>query len=88
MNAEQFKLPAEMNPQEQLPFSWKWKDERQDDNDTYPKNCSACNKMSRGVPAVTCDYCSSVYHLDCLDPPLCEVPSVSSNNYGFSWTLT
>ncbi|CAB4054876.1 unnamed protein product [Lepeophtheirus salmonis] len=29
---------------------------------------------SRGVPSLACDYCSSAYHLDCLDPPLCEIP--------------
>ena len=28
MNAEQFKLPPEMQPNIQLPFSWKWKEER------------------------------------------------------------
>jgi hypothetical protein len=49
MNAEQFKLPAELNPQEQLPYSWKWKDERQDDHETFPKNCCVCLKSSRGT---------------------------------------
>ena len=28
MNAEQFKLPPELQPHIQLPFSWKWKEER------------------------------------------------------------
>jgi len=79
MNAEQFKLPPELHPNEQLPFSWKWKDERQDDNETYPRNCIICTKSCRGVPAVACDFCPSVYHLDCLDPPLCEMPTVSSH---------
>lgn len=73
-NAEQFKLPDELEPREQLPFSWKWSDERQDDFSTYPKNCCVCSKTSRGVPSVACDFCVSVYHLDCLDPPLCEMP--------------
>ena len=78
MNAEQFKLPPELHPNEQLPFSWKWKEERQDENDTYPKNCTICAKTSRRMPSVACDFCPCVYHLDCLDPPLCEIPSVSS----------
>ena len=77
MNAEQFKLPPELHPNEQLPFSWKWKEERQDDYDTYPKNCYVCGKTSRGMPTVACDFCPLVYHLDCLDPPLCEIPTVS-----------
>ncbi|QQP35148.1 FYVE-containing protein_ putative, partial [Caligus rogercresseyi] len=59
---------------EKLPFSWKWSDEARDDLETHPKNCVVCQRTSRGVPALSCDYCSSVYHLDCLDPPLCEIP--------------
>lgn len=78
MNAEQFKLPDELNPHELLPYSWKWKDERQDleQDSAFMKNCITCSKSSRGVPSVTCDFCHSVFHLDCLDPPLCEIPSV------------
>ena len=59
-------------------FSWKWKEERQDENDSFPRSCTICGKTTRGVPSVACDFCPSVYHLDCLDPPLCEVPTVSS----------
>ncbi|TRY62510.1 hypothetical protein TCAL_04021 [Tigriopus californicus] len=75
VNAEQFKLPDALDPKEKLPFSWKWSEERQDDYDTYPKNCTQCAKTSRHVPSVGCDFCSNVYHLDCLDPPLCEIPN-------------
>ena len=75
-NAEEFALPKNLETKETLPFSWKWADERQDDFDTYPKNCQNCQKTSRGVPALGCDFCGSVYHLDCLDPPLCEIPKV------------
>ena len=77
-NADQFKLPEELDPKEKLPFSWKWSEERQDDFDQNPKNCSGCRKTSRGMPSVGCDFCSNVYHLDCLDPPLCEIPRVSA----------
>lgn len=73
-NAEQFKLPQELESREALPFSWKWSEERQDDFDTYSKNCFACRKTSRGVPCIACDFCACVFHLDCLDPPLCEIP--------------
>ncbi len=36
--------------------------------------CFACSKTSRNVPSVGCDFCPNVYHLDCLNPPLCEIP--------------
>ncbi len=26
------------------------------------------------MPAVACDYCPNIFHLDCLDPPLAEIP--------------
>ena len=90
-NADQFKLPEELDPKEKLPFSWKWSEERQDDFDQNPKNCSGCRKTSRGMPSVGCDFCSNVYHLDCLDPPLCEIPRVSAKRdpklraYSFSY---
>ena len=56
-----------------------------DDQDTFPKNCAVCGKTSRGVPSVACDFCPLVYHLDCLDPPMCEPPSVST--YYFLWEI-
>ena len=28
------------------------------------------------MPSVSCDFCPLVYHLDCLDPPICEIPTV------------
>jgi len=77
INATQFNLPEALDPREPLPFSWKWSDERQDDYDAHPRLCFACSKTSRGVPSVGCDFCPNVYHLDCLDPPLCEIPRVS-----------
>lgn len=57
-----------------------------DDQDTFPKNCAVCGKTSRGVPSVACDFCPLVYHLDCLDPPMCEPPSVST--YYFLWEIS
>merc|ERR1712226_1262800 len=74
MNAEQFKLPNEMDPKEELPFSWKWADDKADQDDHGPKFCYVCRKANRGMPAIACDYCSSIFHLDCLDPPLSEIP--------------
>ena len=41
-NAEQFKLPHDLESREALPFSWKWAEERQDDFETYPKSCFIC----------------------------------------------
>ena len=89
MNAEQFKLPTELEARENLPFSWKWADERNQQeseaaDNIYAKYCSVCSRASRGMPAVKCDFCPSMYHLDCLDPPLCEVPRVSTAPTAFS----
>ena len=78
VNAEQFVLPKELESSESLPFSWKWRDERQDDFDANPKLCFNCQKSSRKIPTIACDFCPAVFHLDCLDPPLCEVPKVSN----------
>lgn len=36
------------------------------------ETCSACT--STGGEFVTCDQCSSSYHIDCLQPPLRRVP--------------
>jgi hypothetical protein len=83
-NAEQFKLPAELEPHESLPFSWKWSDEREDDLDSSPRNCANCFKTSRGIPSIACDFCPNIFHLDCLDPPLAEIPRVRFHLYHFT----
>merc|ERR1712083_1135240 len=36
--------------------------------------CHVCVKSSRVGSLVKCDYCPLSFHLDCLDPPLSEVP--------------
>ncbi|KAF5280728.1 hypothetical protein FQA39_LY18011 [Lamprigera yunnana] len=37
--------------------------------------CFECRRTCRLAPLITCDYCSLLYHLDCLDPPLSTPPS-------------
>lgn len=32
-------------------------------------------RSSRLGPLVQCDFCPCVFHMDCLDPPLAEIPS-------------
>lgn len=77
-NADQHKLAPEFNPQENLPWSWKWSEEREDEKDSHKtKLCNVCSKSGRNMPSVACDFCPLVYHLDCLNPPLCEIPRVS-----------
>lgn len=44
--------------------------------------CEVCGKASKRagrkeVPLLECDGCLRGYHLDCLDPPLADVPKVS-----------
>ena len=80
-NAEQFHLPAELDPHENLPFSWKWSDDNiGGDSNSSSKICANCSKSSRGVPAIACDFCPNIFHLDCLDPPLAEIPRVRNPN--------
>lgn len=38
------------------------------------KTCFECRRGARVASLVQCDYCSSCYHLDCLDPPLTSPP--------------
>lgn len=38
--------------------------------------CNSCGRSSDGErPIITCDYCPSRFHLDCLDPPLTVPPN-------------
>ncbi|KAJ5366392.1 Zinc finger PHD-finger [Penicillium brevicompactum] len=38
--------------------------------------CNNCGLSSEGVrPIITCDYCPSRFHLDCLDPPRAHPPN-------------
>lgn len=39
------------------------------------KKCYECGKSCRVAPLLACDYCSLLYHLDCLNPPLTAPPS-------------
>lgn len=39
------------------------------------KVCFTCRKSCKNAPLVACDYCPLLYHLDCLDPPLCALPA-------------
>ena len=36
---------------------------------------SVCDRSCRWAPLVPCDYCPLYFHMDCLDPPLCSLPS-------------
>ncbi|CAK8692310.1 PHD finger protein 12-like isoform X2 [Clavelina lepadiformis] len=37
--------------------------------------CFVCSRSCRAAPLIQCDYCSLVFHLDCLDPPLTNPPT-------------
>lgn len=48
------------------------------DNGMVPlpvKLCFECHRSCKTAPLVSCDYCSLLYHLDCLDPPLASMPT-------------
>ncbi|XP_037819834.1 uncharacterized protein LOC119609195 [Lucilia sericata] len=40
-------------------------------------NCEVCNRPDREDVMLLCDHCNQGYHMDCLSPPLTEVPEGS-----------
>ncbi|XP_030376506.1 uncharacterized protein LOC115625553 isoform X2 [Scaptodrosophila lebanonensis] len=40
-------------------------------------NCEICNSPDREDVMLLCDSCNQGYHMDCLDPPLLEIPEGS-----------
>jgi len=82
-NATEFELPHAINLPERFPYSWKWSSAEKRkkmlaDEEPVPRGqvtmCHVCVKSSRVGPLVRCDYCPLSFHLDCLDPPMSEVP--------------
>ena len=56
----------------------KRKDHELDTNGLVPlpvKTCYYCSRSCRKAPLIQCDYCTSLFHADCLDPPLLSLPS-------------
>lgn len=39
------------------------------------KVCFTCHKSCKKAPLIACDYCSLLFHQDCLDPPLTAMPA-------------
>jgi len=90
LNPRQFELPVEMTEQFPFPGSERadhMKNGRRvktkrlvelDSNGCVPlpaKLCFTCNKSCKKAPLISCDYCSLYFHQDCLDPPMCALPS-------------
>jgi len=82
-NAQEYGLPHAINLPERFPYSWKWSSAEKRkkmlaDDEPEPRGqvtkCHLCVKSSRVGSLVKCDYCPLSFHLDCLDPPLSEVP--------------
>lgn len=47
------------------------------DRDNLPsilRTCFLCRKGWRKAPLINCDYCPLIYHADCIDPPLTNIP--------------
>ena len=76
-NPVEFELPKDINLPEKFPYTWKWStDEKRQrvDVDSRQVLCYICGRSGRAGPLVSCDYCPLSFHLDCLDPPLSEIP--------------
>ena len=76
-NPVEFELPKDINLPEKFPYTWKWStDEKRQrlDVDSRQVLCYICGRSGRAGPLVSCDFCPLSFHLDCLDPPLSEIP--------------
>lgn len=90
LNPRQFELPREMNQTFPFPGSERIepmrngrrvKSKRVFDVDSAglvplpAKLCFMCRKSCKKAPLIACDYCTSLFHQDCLDPPLTALPA-------------
>ncbi|KAG5666970.1 hypothetical protein PVAND_014974 [Polypedilum vanderplanki] len=90
LNPRQFELPVEMRESFPFPGSERVepmrngrrvKNKRLVELDAHgcvplpAKLCFTCNKTCKRAPLISCDYCSLYFHQDCLDPPMCALPS-------------
>lgn len=46
-------------------------------NEEDVTNCEICNRPDREDIMLLCDHCNNGYHMDCLSPPLSEIPEGS-----------
>ncbi|XP_016412111.1 PHD finger protein 12-like isoform X2 [Sinocyclocheilus rhinocerous] len=90
-NPTQFQLPVDLTCTTTLPGTSKRrrKDELSGKNVKRPQHeldhcglvplpvkvCYTCSRSCRLTPLIQCDYCSLLFHMDCLDPPLTAFPT-------------
>ncbi|THD25005.1 PHD finger protein 12 [Fasciola hepatica] len=83
LNPKEFELPKDIIPGIKLPGSYKTAGERKAkaiidlENGMIPRpvrRCFVCARTCLFAPLLPCDFCSSCFHLDCLDPPLPHFP--------------
>ncbi|KAK6739943.1 hypothetical protein RB195_008433 [Necator americanus] len=70
-NARQFELPVALRIDGLLPY----RGLAQPRYLVLDQPCTVCNGMGEESPRIRCDFCRYVYHMDCLQPPLCTPPS-------------
>lgn len=90
LNPRQFELPRELNRTFPFPGSERIepmrngrrvKSKRVFDVDAAglvplpAKLCFMCRRSCKKAPLIACDYCTSLFHQDCLDPPLTALPA-------------
>lgn len=90
LNPRQFELPREMNQTFPFPGSERIEPMRNgrrvkskrvfdvDSGGLVPlpaKLCFMCRRSCKKAPLIACDYCTSLFHQDCLDPPLTALPA-------------
>lgn len=82
-NPKEYDLPKDLLPGVKLPGSYKTPTERKNkgiielENGLIPqpvRRCYVCVRTCFYAPLLPCDYCSSCFHLECLNPPLSHFP--------------
>ncbi|CAG2104380.1 unnamed protein product, partial [Medioppia subpectinata] len=87
LNPKQFQLPNDMMPSIPLVGTSKRVNGGRNGNKrqihemenslvSFPvKLCNQCSKSCRKAPLIQCDYCTLLWHADCLDPPMTCLPT-------------
>ncbi|KJH47328.1 hypothetical protein DICVIV_06577 [Dictyocaulus viviparus] len=70
-NARQFVLPPSIRVDGLLPYSGL----AQPRTIITDEPCTVCNGIGEESPKIRCDFCTYVYHIDCLKIPICSPPS-------------
>jgi hypothetical protein len=75
------KKQVSLNQRNRNATGWEENGEKREKDQPRLMRCKACNESSLdGRSIIQCDDCNAQWHLDCLDPPQANPPSVNNIN--------